>query len=163
MFSGKSEEMLRRLRLAQIAGRSVVVYKPSLDTRTRSEVVTRAGLRVEAHAISRPNEMLSDPYHDVIGIDEAQFFDKEIVYAVKCLRDRNSRVVIAGLDMDYSGKPFGHMPELLAVSDFVDKLQAVCVRCGGPASVSYRLIDSDDTIVVGDSEYEARCRGCSEA
>jgi thymidine kinase len=172
MFSGKSEEMIRRLRRAEIAGQKVVIFKPRIDDRYDvADVVSHAGVRMRGVPVSSSAEVLARaPGHDVVGIDEAQFFDSGIVAAALHLADAGQRVVAAGLDQDFRRLPFGPMPELLAVAELVDKLQAVCHRCGGPATTTQRLVDgrpapySGDTIVVGAAEqYEARCRDCHEA
>jgi thymidine kinase len=172
MFSGKSEEMMRRLRRAEIAGQRVGIFKPSLDVRSGDgDVVSHAGARMRAVPVSCVRELLwrANGY-DVLGIDEVQFFDPLIVPAALDLAKRGSRVIAAGLDQDFRRLPFGPMPELLAHAEFVDKLQAVCQRCGGPATTTQRLVDglpapySGKTVVVGAAEqYEARCRGCHEA
>jgi thymidine kinase len=171
MFSGKSEEMIRRLRRAEIAGQRVVIFKPRIDDRyDATDVVSHAGARMRAVPISSVGEI---PAHarefDVVGIDEAQFLGDGVVATALELADRGLRVVVAGLDQDFRRLPFGPMPELLTHAEFVDKLQAVCHRCGGPATTTQRLVNgkpapySGETVVVGAAEqYEARCRGCHE-
>jgi thymidine kinase len=171
MFSGKSEELIRRLRRAEIAGQKVLIAKPQLDDRYDvSHVVSHAGARMRAVAVEAAREVyrLADGY-DAIGIDEAQFFGDEIVPVVQGLVERGARVVTAGLDQDFRGLPFGPMPTLLALAEFVDKLQAVCHRCGGPATRTQRLIlgapapFSGDTVQIGALDsYEARCGACYE-
>jgi thymidine kinase len=172
MFSGKSEEMIRRLRRAEIAGQRVVIFKPRIDDRyDASDVVSHAGARMRAVAVTSVAEVLSRSNgFDVIGIDEVQFFEASIVAAALELADRGTRVVASGLDRDFRRLPFGPMPELLSHAEFVDKLQAVCHRCGGPATTTQRLVDgrpapySGETVLVGAAEqYEARCRDCHEA
>lgn len=172
MFSGKSEEMLRRLRRAEIAGQSVVLFKPRIDDRFDAEdVVSHAGARMRGVPVSSVPELLARAHgHDVVGIDEVQFFAAEVVAAALGLADVGVRVLAAGLDQDFRRLPFGPMPDLLAHAEFVDKLQAVCHRCGGPATTTQRLVDGEPapysgaTIVVGAREqYEARCRDCHEA
>jgi thymidine kinase len=172
MFSGKSEEMIRRLRRAEIAGQRVVIFKPRIDDRfDATDVVSHAGVRMRAVPVSSTAELVARAQeYEVVGVDEVQFFDEEIVPAVLELADRSLRVVAAGLDQDFRRLPFGPMPELLTHAEFVDKLQAVCHRCGGPATTTQRLVDgrpapySGETVVVGAAEqYEARCRGCHEA
>ncbi len=172
MFSGKSEEMIRRLRRAEIAGQRVVIVKPRIDDRyAAADVVSHAGARMRAVPVGGVPELLACVEgFEVVGIDEAQFFDADLVGAALGLADAGVRVVAAGLDQDFRRRPFGAMPDLLAHAEFVDKLQAVCHRCGGPATTTQRLVDgapapySGDTIVVGAREqYEARCRDCHEA
>ena len=169
MFSGKSEEMIRRLRRAEIAGQSVVIFKPRVDDRyDATDVVSHAGARMRAVAVESVPELLArSTGHDVVGIDEVQFFEPTIVDAALALADGGVRVIAAGLDQDFRRLPFGPMPELLARAEFADKLQAVCHRCGGPATTTQRLVDgrpapySGETIVVGALDsYEARCRDC---
>ena len=171
MFSGKSEELIRRLRRAEIAGQRALIVKPRIDDRYDiGHVVSHAGAKMRAVAISRPEDIagLADGY-DVVGIDEVQFFPDAIVPAIDLLVERGSRVVVAGLDQDFRGLPFGAMPELMCRAELVDKLQAVCHRCGGPATMTQRLLDGRPapadgaTIVVGALDsYEARCRACHE-
>jgi len=171
MFSGKSEEMMRRLRRAEIAGRRVVIFKPRIDDRYDTAViVSHAGARMRGVAVASVSELTASARtFEVVGIDEVQFFPSEVVAAVLALADAGVRVVAAGLDRDFRRLPFGPMPELLAHAEFVDKLQAVCHRCGGPATTTQRLVDgrpapySGETIIVGANEqYEARCRECHE-
>ena len=171
MFSGKSEEMIRRLRRAEIAGQRVVIFKPAIDDRyDASDVVSHAGARMQAVPIRSSAEIATKAEgFDVVAIDEAQFLGEGVVPTALALADRGVRVVVAGLDQDFRRLPFGPMPELLSHAEFVDKLQAVCHRCGGPATTTQRLVDgepapySGDTVVVGAAEqYEARCRGCHE-
>jgi thymidine kinase len=171
MFSGKSEEMIRRLRRAEIAGQRVVIFKPRIDDRyDASDVVSHAGARMRAVAVTSVPELVSRSQgFDVVGVDEVQFLELSIVPAALNLADRGVRVVAAGLDRDFRRLPFGPMPELLAHAEFVDKLQAVCHRCGGPATTTQRLVDgrpapySGETVLVGAAEqYEARCRDCHE-
>ncbi|HEU5206089.1 MAG TPA: thymidine kinase [Gaiellaceae bacterium] len=172
MFSGKSEEMIRRLRRAEIAGQRVVIFKPQIDDRyDATDVVSHAGARMRAvPVVSVPEIEKRAEGYDVVGIDEAQFLGAGVVRAALALADRGVRVIVAGLDQDFRRLPFGPMPELLTHAEFVDKLQAVCHRCGGPATTTQRLVDgrpapySGETVVVGAAEqYEARCRGCHEA
>jgi thymidine kinase len=172
MFSGKSEEMIRRLRRAEIAGQRVVIFKPRIDDRyDASDVVSHAGIRMRGVPVAGVAELVERARgFEVVGIDEIQFFEPEIVGAALALADAGRRVVAAGLDQDFRRQAFGVMPELLAHAEFVDKLQAVCHRCGGPATTTQRLVDgrpapySGATIVVGANEqYEARCRDCHEA
>jgi thymidine kinase len=171
MFSGKSEEMIRRLRRAEIAGQKVVIFKPRIDDRyDATAVVSHAGARMRAVPVGSVAEIATRaPGFDVVGIDEAQFLGDGVVAAALGLADNGVRVVVAGLDQDFRRRPFGPMPELLTHAEFVDKLQAVCHRCGGPATTTQRLVDgepapySGETVVVGAAEqYEARCRSCHE-
>jgi len=171
MFSGKSEEMIRRLRRAEIAGQRVVIFKPLIDDRyDATDVVSHAGARMRAVPIASVSELAERAAGlDVVGIDEAQFLGDGIVSCALDLADRGTRVVVAGLDQDFRRLPFGPMPELLSHAEFVDKLQAVCHRCGGPATTTQRLVDgrpapySGETVVVGaEEQYEARYRGCHE-
>jgi thymidine kinase len=169
MFSGKSEELIRRLRRAEIAGQRALVVKPALDDRYDvGHVVSHAGAKMRAVTAERSADVprLASGY-DAIGIDEVQFFDDGIVEAIDQLVCRGTRVVAAGLAQDFRGLPFGTMPTLLCVAEFVDKLEAVCHRCGGPATMTQRLVDSKPapfdgaTIQVGALDsYEARCRAC---
>jgi thymidine kinase len=171
MFSGKSEELIRRLRRAEIAGQRALIVKPRIDDRYDiGHVVSHAGAKMRAVAVSRPEEIvgLAEGY-DAVGIDEVQFFALEVVGVIERLIERGQRVVVAGLDQDFRGLPFGALPELLCRAELVDKLQAVCHRCGGPATMTQRLVDGypapadGETIVVGALDsYEARCRSCHE-
>ena len=172
MFSGKSEEMIRRLRRAEIAGQRVVIFKPRFDDRyDATDIVSHAGVRMRGVAVDSVAEIAARACgHQVVGIDEVQFFEHEVVEVALGLADAGVRVVVSGLDQDFRRLPFGPMPALLSHAEFVDKLQAVCHRCGGPATTTQRLVDgkpapySGATIVVGANEqYEARCRGCHEA
>jgi thymidine kinase len=171
MFSGKSEEMIRRLRRAEIAGQRVVIFKPRIDDRFDSvDVVSHAGARMRGVPVGSVDELEARARgFDVVGIDEVQFLEPAIVPAALGFADRGARVVAAGLDQDFRRLPFGPIPELLSHAEFVDKLQAVCQRCGGPATTTQRLVDgrpapySGQTVVVGAAEqYEARCRDCHE-
>jgi thymidine kinase len=171
MFSGKSEELIRRLRRAEIAGQRALIVKPRIDDRfDLGHVVSHAGATMRAVAVARPEEIpgLVESYA-VVGVDEVQFFGREIVLVLDGLVEHGLRVVASGLDQDFRGRPFGPMPELLCRAELVDKLQAVCHRCGGPATMTQRLVDGlpapadGATIVVGAREqYEARCRTCHE-
>jgi len=171
MFSGKSEELIRRLRRAEIAGQKALIVKPRIDDRYDiGHVVSHAGAKMRAVAVARPEEILAIANgYDAVGIDEVQFFSREIVSVIERLVDRGARVVVAGLDQDFRGLPFGSLPELLCRAELVDKLQAVCHRCGGPATMTQRLVDGrpaaadGETIVVGALDsYEARCRACHQ-
>jgi thymidine kinase len=168
MFSGKTDELIRRLRRAVIAKKKVQVFKPSIDIRYTAEKVTsHAGADFDAIPVVKSWDVLEKLENDtsVVGIDEAQFFDEGIVDVTRQLADRNLRVIVAGLDTDFRGEPFGPMPILMAKAERVDKLQAICMVCGEPASRTQRLVNGmparydDPVVIVGASElYEARCR-----
>jgi thymidine kinase len=164
MFSGKSEELIRRLRRARIARLRVQVFKPKIDTRySRDHIVSHSEMRHESGVVGSAAELLAEvrPDTEVVGIDEGQFFDADLVSAANELARRGVRVIIAGLDQDYTGKPFGPMPELLAVAEYITKTHAICVRCGHPANYSQRIVAVEGQVVVGASDaYEARCRRC---
>jgi thymidine kinase len=166
MFSGKSEELVRRLRRAAIARQRVQVFKPGADTRNEScRLITRDKRELEAVSVTCGCELRQRlaPDVQVVGIDEAQFFDAELVDLVGELADRGVRVIVAGLDLDYLRRPFGPMPQLLALAEYVDKMHAVCMRCGEPAHYSQRTAGGSEQLQVGDTEsYEARCRSCFE-
>jgi thymidine kinase len=165
MFSGKSEELIRRLRRAVIARQRVQVFKPALDDRFGdAEVVSRDDRRLKAISVGTANELLArvEIGVQVVGIDEVQFFDGGIVEVCMQLADAGIRVIAAGLDQDYMRRPFGPMPSLLSVAEEVSKMHAVCVRCRGAAHYSQRVSGGDAQVEVGDSSYEARCRGCYE-
>jgi thymidine kinase len=166
MFSGKSEELIRRLTRAQIARLRVQVFKPKLDIRySEVEVVSHGGLRLVALAVSTSGEVLerTDARTEVVGLDEVQFFDAGIVDVANRLADLGKRVIAAGLDQDYLGRPFDPMPALMAAAEEITKTRAICVRCGAPASRTQRLVDSPERVVVGAAGmYEARCRRCFE-
>lgn len=162
MFSGKSEELIRRLRRAEIARLRVQVFKPKIDTRYSDDhIVSHSDLRMKSDTVTNASEILNrvDPRTDVVGIDEAQFFDVSIVDVCNRLADMGKRVIVAGLDKDYLGKPFDPMPQLLAIAEYISKPLAICVVCGNPANYSQRVIESEDRVLVGASGvYEARCR-----
>ena len=172
MYSGKSEELIRRIRRVKIAKKNVRVFKPLIDNRYGSgDVVSHSGDSIEAISIDHPEEIIKkiDKKTDVVGIDEIQFFHKDIVGICEELANDNKRVIVAGLDRDFRGEPFTPVPELLARAEYVDKLTAICVKCGEPASRTQRLINgrpayySDSIIMVGAQEiYEARCRNCHQ-
>ncbi len=164
MFSGKTEELLRRIKRARLARLPTVVFKPRVDNRYDDvKVVSHEGLNTSAVPIDHANAMLSlvGPNVSVVGVDEVQFFDEEVVAVVDELANRGVRVICAGLDQDYKGVPFGPMPQLMAIAEYVTKLHAVCARCGGEASRSQRLVATEGQLFVGGSAaYEARCRRC---
>jgi len=167
MFSGKSEELIRLLRRAEIARQRVQVFRPSLDNRySNTEIVSHSHLRMESEAVGTAREILQriEARTEVIGIDEANFLGAELAPVASKLADLGKRVIIAGLDTDYLGRPFEPIPALLALAEEINKTLAICVRCGNPAKFTQRLIASDELIVVGATGmYEARCRGCFEA
>lgn len=163
MFSGKTEELIRRLRRAQFAKQKIATFKPTIDKRySELDVVSHDSHSISCTPIKSPSRMLQiDPDIKVVGIDEAQFFDESIVGVVQELADRGVRVIIAGLDTDYLGKPFGPMPALLAIAEDVQKVHAICVRCGALANHSHRLSDSKKLVVLGEKDtYEPLCRDC---
>lgn len=166
MFSGKSEELIRRLRRAEIARQRVQIFKPRIDERYSADhIVSHSELKIRSEAVKDAAEMMArvDLRTEIIGIDEAQFLGPEVVDAVVRLADMSKRVIIAGLDTDYLGRPFHPMPELLAVADEITKTLAICMQCGNPAKHTQRLISSEELVVVGASGmYEARCRRCFE-
>jgi thymidine kinase len=165
MFSGKSEELIRRLRRAVIARQRVQVFKPLLDDRfSTDEVVSRDERRLKAIAVATSNELLArvEIGVQVVGIDEVQFFDAGVIDVAMQLADAGLRVIAAGLDQDYTRRPFGPMPGLLAVAEEVSKMHAICVRCRGAAHYSQRVSGGNSQVEVGDSSYEARCRACFE-
>ena len=166
MFSGKTEELIRRMRRAQFAKQKVEIYKPCIDVRySEDEVVSHDSHSIPSTPIDSPASMLllsSDV--EVVGIDEAQFFDDTIVEVVQKLADRGIRVIIAGLDTDFMGKPFGPMPALMAIAEDVQKVHAICVKCGSPANHSHRLSKNDQLVVLGEKDiYDPLCRHCYNA
>lgn len=163
MFSGKTEELIRRLRLAQYARQRVVVFKPAVDSRySKTHIVSHGEQRLESHVLQSAPEIykyVEDA--QVVGIDEAQFFDLELVGVCETLANEGRRVVVAGLDLDYRGRPFEPIPQLLAVAEYITKNLAICMVCGNPADRSQRLVNRDSRILLGASDiYEARCRRC---
>jgi thymidine kinase len=165
MFSGKSEELIRRLRRAVIARQRVQVFKPLIDDRfSHEEVVSRDDRRLKALPVASSEELRAkvEIGVQIVGIDEIQFFDDGIVQVCMQLADAGIRVVAAGLDQDYQRRPFGPMPALLSLAEEVSKMHAVCVRCGGAAHYSQRIAGGDSQVEVGDTSYEARCRYCFE-
>lgn len=172
MFAGKTEELIRRIKVLEFAKKEIMVFKPKIDNRySDTKVVSHAGSSVESIVISDPKEILKliEPTTEVIAIDEVQFFDDSICEVCNILASMHKRVMCAGLDMDFRGEPFGPMPKLITQAEFVTKLTAVCNKCGAPATRTQRIINgkpanyNDPTILVGASEnYEARCRHCHE-
>ncbi len=163
MFSGKTEELIRRLKRARIANQRIEIFKPAFDIRyAKNEVVSHDFKTLTSTPVENSqNILLLAQDADVIGIDEAQFFDMEIVHVCEILAANGVRVIIAGLDMDYKGKPFGPMPQLLAIAEFITKLHAICMKCGNIANHSYRKTLQKDQLLLGQEDlYEARCRKC---
>src|SRR2546426_1707573 len=164
MFSGKSEELIRRLRRAQIARQKVQIFKPTLDNRyADSDIVSHSEMRIPSENVSSSRELLErvQPDTEVVGIDEGQFFDLDLPAVCNTLADRGKRVIVAGLDQDYLGKPFEPMPQLLAIAQYITKTLALCMVCGNPANHTQRLVASGDRVLVGaEGVYEARCRVC---
>ncbi|GJM61766.1 thymidine kinase [Persicobacter diffluens] len=163
MFSGKTEELIRRVNRALIAKQKVVIFKPSIDTRyAEEEVVSHNANAVVCKPLRAVLEILdhADDY-EVVGIDEAQFFGMELVEVANKLANQGKRVILAGLDMDFEGKPFGPMPGLMATAEFVTKVNAICAQCGSVASYSFRMTANEEQVVLGEKEaYEPRCRKC---
>jgi thymidine kinase len=165
MFSGKSEELIRRVRRAEIARQRTQIFKPAIDNRFDDQrIISRDNRGIDAIAVNNAAQLRTNLVFGVkvVGIDEVQFFDAPIVDLCMDLADAGIRVIAAGLDQDYSRRPFGPMPALLAVAEYVSKMHAVCVRCGGPAHYSQRVAGGESQIEVGDVSYEARCRSCYE-
>jgi thymidine kinase len=166
MFSGKSEELIRRLRRAKIARKRVQVFKPVLDDRySPEEIVSHADVRMQSEVVSNATEILGklDWGTQVVGIDEANFMKMEVIEVANQLADSGKQVIVAGLDTDFMGRPFSPIPELLALAESITKTLAICMRCGNPAKHTQRLVESEDLIVVGAAGmYEARCRRCFE-
>ena len=163
MFSGKTEELIRRLRRAQFAKQRVEIFKPAIDVRySEEEVVSHEGNSILSTPVdSSASILLMGQESDVVGIDEAQFFDEHIVEVCNKLAARGIRVIVAGLDLDFMGQPFGPMPQLLAIADEVTKVHAICVRCGALAYVSHRIVAGDKQVMLGEKqEYEPLCREC---
>jgi thymidine kinase len=163
MFSGKTEELIRRIRRAQIAKQSVAIFKPRMDTRYSTEhIVSHSEQSLTSQAVDDANEILALSQHaQVVGIDEAQFFKGNLVEVCEKLADQGKRVVVAGLDQDYRGKPFDPIPHLLAVAEYITKTLAICVVCGNPADRTQRKTPQQDRVLIGAKDiYEARCRHC---
>jgi thymidine kinase len=164
MFSGKSEELIRRLRRAQIARQKVQIFKPTVDTRYAEDaIVSHSEMRIESRQVASTRRLLEQVEADteVIGIDEGQFFDLELPMICNTLADQGKRVIVAGLDQDYLGKPFEPMPQLLAIAEYITKTLAICMVCGNPANHTQRLVANEDRVLLGaGGMYEARCRAC---
>jgi thymidine kinase len=164
MFSGKSEELIRRLRRAQIARQRVQIFKPRIDNRFGdSHITSHSDMRIESVTVESARDLAENvrPDTQVVGIDEGQFFDLELPAVCNMLADSGKRVIVAGLDQDYLGKPFEPMPQLLAIAEFITKTLAICVVCGEPANHTQRLVESSERVLVGaQGAYEARCRRC---
>jgi thymidine kinase len=164
MFSGKSEELIRRLRRAQIARQKVQIFKPAIDDRYGDDHITsHSEMKIASESLQKSAELLTRvrPETEVVGIDEGQFFDQELPAVCSTLADQGKRVIVAGLDQDYLGKPFEPMPQLLAIAEYITKTLAICVVCGAPANHTQRLVASRERVLVGaQGAYEARCRRC---
>ncbi|MBC8111998.1 MAG: thymidine kinase [Verrucomicrobia bacterium] len=163
MFSGKTEELLRRLNRARIAKQKLEIFKPAIDKRYHDiDIVSHDAHSIRSTPVYSPQEiLLLAGSSEVVGIDEAQFFDDTLVEVCLMLANQHKRVIVAGLDMDFEGKPFGAMPDLMAVAEFVTKVHAICAICGSPANYSYRLTPDKSKVLLGETDkYEARCRKC---
>lgn len=166
MFSGKSEELIRRLRRAQIAKQRVQIFKPKVDSRFSDDhIVSHSDMKMKSQLVVNAAEIpeLVDGRTQVIGIDEAQFFDLDLVGVCNRLADMGKRIIVAGLDQDYRGRPFDPMPQLLSIAEYITKTLAICVRCGAPANRTQRTVNNAERVLVGATDsYEARCRLCFE-
>jgi thymidine kinase len=165
MFSGKTEELIRRLKRVKIANLKVEIFKPAIDTRyDETKIVSHDTNAIQSSPVDSSQAILLLAQDvDVVGIDEAQFFDAEIASVCEQLALRGIRVIVAGLDMDYMGKPFGQMPNLLSVADYITKLHAICVKCGNIANISYRKVAGGGQVLLGEKDiYEPRCRHCAQ-
>ncbi len=164
MFSGKSEELIRRLRRAQIARQRVQIFKPAIDNRfSEAQIVSHSDMKIPSENVANSRELAERvrPDAEVVGIDEGQFFDADLPAVCDALAKQGKRVIVAGLDQDYLGKPFEPMPQLLATAEYITKTLAICMVCGGPANHTQRLVASKERVLVGASgTYEARCRHC---
>ncbi len=163
MFSGKSEELIKRIKTLGYAKVKTLVIKPIVDNRwEKGKIISRAGASIDTIQLEKGEDILSkwDSSYKAVAIDEAQFFGEEIVDVVTTLASNGVRVIVSCLDTDFAGKPFSSAPSLMAIAEFVTKLQAVCFNCGNAASMTYRKTMSQETVIVGDEEYEARCRRC---
>ena len=164
MFSGKTEELIRRLKRVEIANLKAEIFKPAIDVRyDEVKIVSHDENKVHSTPVSNSQTILMLAHDvDVVGIDEAQFFDDQITTVCEKLALKGMRVIVAGLDMDYSGKPFGQMPNLLAIADYITKLHAICMKCGNIANVSYRKVAGGSQVLLGEKDiYEPRCRVCA--
>jgi len=164
MFSGKSEELIRRLRRAKIARQKVQVFKPDIDSRfSDNHIVSHSEMKHESANVRTSDDIRArvEAETEVVGIDEAQFFDNELIDVANELAERGVRVIIAGLDQDYTGKPWEPMPQLLAIAEYITKTHAICMKCGQPANYTQRTFESEERVAVGGAGmYEARCRAC---
>ena len=164
MFSGKSEELIRRLRRAKIARQKVQVFKPEIDSRfSDNHIVSHSEIKHESSNVRTSEDIRAkvEPDTEVVGIDEAQFFDNDLIGIANELAERGVRVIIAGLDQDYTGKPWEPMPQLLAIAEYITKTHAICMKCGQPANYTQRTFESEERVAVGGAGmYEARCRTC---
>jgi len=163
MFSGKTEELIRRLNRARIANQKVEIFKPAVDTRYDEEdVVSHNANAVKSNPVQNASQILFyDEDFEVVGIDEAQFFDDELITVCDELANRGKRVIVAGLDMDFTGKPFGPIPKLMAIAEYVTKVHAICIRCGNLAHYSHRKAKDDKLVLLGETDaYEPLCRKC---
>ena len=163
MFSGKTEELIRRVRRAQIAKMPTAIFKPEIDSRySKKHIVSHNQKKMVSYVVKNPSDILKLGLDNkVIGIDEAQFFDNSLINISKELASKGKRVIVAGLDTDYRGLPFGIMPEMMCEADYLDKLRAICIKCGDPASYTQRTTLDNDQVVIGElDKYEARCRNC---
>jgi len=165
MFSGKTEELMRRIRRAQIAKMDTIIFKPKIDDRYSPEhIVSHNQMKLNSKIVETSDEILTQSQKaEVVAIDEAQFFDDDIVEICKILAKQKKRVIVAGLDTDYRGEPFGPMPLLMCEADYLNKLRAICVKCGNPATYTQRTSKDSQRVVIGETDiYEARCRNCYE-
>lgn len=163
MFSGKTEELIRRIKRSRIAGQKVIIFKPSIDLRYHeTEVVSHDSNSIPSTPVSSSLDILNHVAHQqVVGIDEAQFFDEHLPLVCGKLAEKEIRVIVAGLDMDFKGLPFGPMPHIMAMAEYVTKVHAICMKCGHVAGFTFKKVQNDQTVEIGESElYEARCRKC---
>jgi thymidine kinase len=163
MFSGKTEELIRRIRRAEIANQKFKLYKPKIENRySETEIISHDKTSISSNPVENPGEILKDfKNYDVIGIDEAQFFDNTLTHVVNEMADNGIRVIVAGLDMDFKGNPFNPMPQLMAIAEYITKTHAICIKCGDLANYSHRKSDSEELIELGEKEnYEPLCRAC---